>query len=215
MSVGSSCNACEEAEEVRAAVLEMDPDGKNQKFFAKVCAMRLGCAGSERACCNQHGMDHLAIITADTMYLIRDGGNYGWPYCYQSGAGRFPDVKFNAGSKKLNCRTVPPAFAAFDAHSSPLGFEYFDGLDMGPVSKSGYGGPLRDYFLVALHGSTKTNLKRGYRVVRVRGNSEPTKQDPTPLPPGRKTSSTGFYRVEKFSGGRRHHELWRRRIFAD
>ena len=35
VSVGSSCNACEEKEEVRASVLEMDPVGKNQKFFAR------------------------------------------------------------------------------------------------------------------------------------------------------------------------------------
>ena len=46
-------------------------------------------------------------------------------------------------------------------------------MDMGPVSKSGYGGPLRDAFLVALHGSTKKGLARGYRVVRIQKNSKP------------------------------------------
>jgi glucose/arabinose dehydrogenase len=45
---------------------------------------------------------------------------------------------------------------------------------MGPLPKSGVGSPLRDSFLVALHGSTKESLKRGYRVVRLRdGESEP------------------------------------------
>ena len=34
VSVGSSCNACEEKEDVRASVLEMDPDGKNKRHFA-------------------------------------------------------------------------------------------------------------------------------------------------------------------------------------
>lgn len=101
------------------------------------------------------------------MYLLEDGKNYGWPFCYQSGLGRFPDPKFNPGGKKMNCREVPQAFAAFDAHSSPLGFEFFDSMDFGPVPKSGYGGPLRDSFLVALHGSTKRGLNRGYRVVRL------------------------------------------------
>ena len=69
---------------------------------------------------------------------------------------------------------MPVAFAAFDAHSSPLGFEFFDSIDMGPVPKSGYGGPLRDSFLVALHGSTKKNLNRGYRVVRLRAGRKPS-----------------------------------------
>ncbi len=35
VSVGSSCNACEEKEEVRATIIEMDPDGKNQRYFAR------------------------------------------------------------------------------------------------------------------------------------------------------------------------------------
>ena len=180
VAVGSSCNACEEAEEVRASVLEMEPDGKNQKRFARGLRNAVGLRWVNGGLfATNMGSDHLGDHKpADTMYAVKDGGNYGWPYCYQSGPGRFPDVKFNAGNKKLNCRQVPQAFAAFDAHSSPLGLEYFDSLDMGPVSKSGYGGPLRDYFLVALHGSTKKNLNRGYRVVRLRGNSEPTVQDP-------------------------------------
>jgi glucose/arabinose dehydrogenase len=94
------------------------------------------------------------------MYALQDGTNYGWPYCYQSGPGRFPDPKFNARSSKLNCRDVPAAYAAFDAHSSPLGLEYFDASSTPE---------LRDSFLVGLHGSTKENLNRGYRVVRLRG----------------------------------------------
>src|SRR5262249_51083452 len=35
VSVGSSCNACIEKEPVRASIIEMDPDGKNQRRFAK------------------------------------------------------------------------------------------------------------------------------------------------------------------------------------
>jgi len=83
------------------------------------------------------------------------------------------DPKFNPGGKKKYCKDVPLAFAAFDAHSSPLGFEFFDSLKLGPVPKSGYGGPLRNSFLVALHGSTKKSLNRGYRVVRLQENRKP------------------------------------------
>jgi glucose/arabinose dehydrogenase len=170
VSVGSSCNACEETEAVRASVVEMDPDGKNQRSFARGLRNAVGLRWFEdNLFATNMGADHLGDHKpADTMYLLKDGANYGWPYCFQSGPGRFPDKKFNAGSKKLNCRKVPAAFAAFDAHSSPLGLEYFDGMDFGPVSKSGAGSPLRDSFLVALHGSTKERINRGYRVVRLR-----------------------------------------------
>ncbi len=170
ISVGSSCNACEEKEEVRATVMEMDPDGKNQKYFSRGLRNAVGLRWiKDRLLATNMGSDHLGDHKpADTMYVVKDGTNFGWPYCYQSGVARLPDRQFNVGGKKLNCRNVPVALAAFAAHSSPLGFEFFSSLDMGPVSKSGYGGPLRDSFLVALHGSTKKSLNRGYRVVRVR-----------------------------------------------
>ncbi len=176
ISVGSSCNACEEKEDVRASVLEMDPDGKNQHHFARGLRNAVGLRWIDgQLIATNMGSDHLGDHKpADTMYVLSNGGNYGWPYCYQSGITRLEDRGFNLGGKKLNCRTVPVAFAAFDAHSSPLGFEFFSSMDLGPVSKSGYGGPLRDSFLIALHGSTKKSLNRGYRVVRVRQDAKPS-----------------------------------------
>ena len=175
VSVGSSCNACEEKEDVRASILEMDPDGKNKRHFARGLHNAVGLRWiGDRLYATNMGSDHLGDHKpADTMYAVKDGMNYGWPYCYQSGVTRLEDPKFNPGGKKETCREVPVAFAAFDAHSSPLGFEFFDSLDMGPVPKSGYSGPLRDSFLVALHGSTKKALNRGYRVVRVREDRKP------------------------------------------
>jgi len=194
VSVGSSCNACEEKEEVRASVLEMDPDGSNQKYIAHGLRNAVGLRwidGSLYA--TNMGADHLGVDKpADTMYVLKKGTNYGWPYCYQSGTARLADPKFNPGGKKLKCTNVPLAFAAFDAHSSPLGFEFFNGSDMGPVPKSGEGGWLRDSFFVALHGSTRKSLARGYRVVR--------------LPPGRKNADApedfinGFIAAGRING---------------
>ncbi len=164
VAVGSSCNACEEKEPVRASILEMDPDGRNQRHFARGLRNAVGLRWiKDGLVATNMGSDHLGDHKpADTMYLVRDGGNFGWPYCYQSGPGRFPDPKFNPGGQKLNCREIPAAYIAFDAHSSPLGFEYFDARANPELS---------DSYLVALHGSTKKSLKRGYRVVRVREGS--------------------------------------------
>jgi len=175
VSVGSSCNACEEKEEVRASILEMDPNGGNLRHFAKGLRNAVGLRWiKDHLYATNMGSDHLGDNKpADTMYAVRNGMNYGWPYCYQSGITRLPDPKFNPAGKKKRCRDVPVALAAFDAHSSPLGLEFFNSLDMGPVPKSGYGGLLRDYFLVALHGSTKKGLNRGYRVVRLREDRKP------------------------------------------
>jgi glucose/arabinose dehydrogenase len=140
----------------------MDPDGANQRYYAKGLRNAVGLRWvGGKLFATDMGSDHLGDgKPADTMYVVRDGGNYGWPYCFQSGYKIFADAKFNPGGTRMKCRDVPVANAAFDAHSSPLGFEYF-----GAESDAA----LRNSFLVALHGSTKERLNRGYRVARIRG----------------------------------------------
>ena len=165
VSVGSSCNACVETEEVRASILEMEPDGKHQRHYARGMRNAVGLRWvGGRLYATDMGADHLGVDKpADTMYAVRDGANYGWPFCYQSGARVFADPKFNPRGARWNCRNAPVAYSAFDAHSAPLGLEYFAEGSVPELSGS---------FLVALHGSTRKSLGRGYRVVRVAGNAQ-------------------------------------------
>jgi glucose/arabinose dehydrogenase len=160
VSVGSSCNACIEKEEVRATVLEMNPDGGNRRVYARGLRNAVGLRWvGERLFATEMGADHLGKDKpADAMYALREGANYGWPYCYRSGRKVYADAKFNPRGKKFSCRNVPAALAVFDSHSAPLGLEHFD---------AGGAHGLSDSFLVALHGSTTRSLRRGYRVVRV------------------------------------------------
>lgn len=153
VAVGSSCNACEEKEEVRATIVEMDPDGKNQRYFARGLRNAVGLRWTNgKLYATNMGADHLGDNRpADTFYAVESGKHYGWPYCFQAGSRVYSDPKFNAGGK-FDCRKVPTALTALPAHSSPLGLEYFDGS-----------------FLVALHGPLIKRLqsKRGYSVVRI------------------------------------------------
>jgi glucose/arabinose dehydrogenase len=166
VSVGSSCNACEEKEEVRASILEMDPDGKNQRHFARGLRNAVGLRWIEgQIYATNMGADHLGPNRpADTLSHIKNGTNYGWPFCFQSGPKVYVDPKLNPGGNKTDCSKVPSADVAFGAHSSPLGLEYF-GQPSPPE--------LRGSFLVALHGSTTKRLGRGYRVVRLPDLSSP------------------------------------------
>jgi glucose/arabinose dehydrogenase len=174
VAVGSSCNACEEKEEVRASVLEMDPDGKNLRHFARGLRNAVGLRWTKgRLYATNMGSDHLGDNRpADTFYAIEDGKNYGWPYCFQVASKIYPDPKFNTTGEKFDCSKVPSALTPFPAHSSPLGLEYFDSS-----------------FLVALHGSTKKSLRRGYRVVRI-PESGGTMED----------FITGFFQLGKING---------------
>ncbi|MGH9875972.1 MAG: PQQ-dependent sugar dehydrogenase, partial [Pyrinomonadaceae bacterium] len=60
VSVGSSCNACEEKEEVRASILEMDPDGKHLRKFARGLRNAVGLRWiRDRLYATNMGSDHL------------------------------------------------------------------------------------------------------------------------------------------------------------
>jgi len=162
VSVGSSCNACEESEPIRASVLEMDLDGANQRIFASGLRNAVGMKWvNGQLFVTNMGADHLGDFTPDdTMYIVEANKNYGWPYCFQYRKKMFADFGFLTSDKRIDCATVPPAYVGFSAHSSPLGFEYFDSSNNNPA--------LKDSFIVALHGSSKKSLRRGYSLMRVR-----------------------------------------------
>src|SRR4029079_12125607 len=160
VSVGSSCNACAEKEDVRASILEMDPDGTNQRHFARGLrnAVGLRWVNSQLFATNM-GADHLGLNRpADTMGVLKDNTNYGWPYCFQSGSRIFVDQKLNPRGSKFDCSKSPAFMVDLGAHTAPLGLEYFD---------SNSSTDLKGSFLVALHGSTNKRIARGYRVTKV------------------------------------------------
>ncbi len=166
VSVGSSCNACVEKEAVRATVLTMDPDGKNQRTWARGLrnAVGLKWVGSDLFATNM-GADHLGDgLPDDTLLSLKDGAHYGWPYCYVSRSGVDYDSKYNPAGKKFDCATVPAADNTFAAHSAPLGLEYFDSNQDPTLQKS---------FLVALHGSGNRRIGNGYTIVQVREGEAP------------------------------------------
>jgi len=159
VSVGSSCNSCVEKEKVRASVLEMNPDGSGQKYFATGLRNSVGLkwVGKVLFAANQ-GSDHLGLNRPDeTFYALRSGTNYGWPYCHQAQGKIIADPEFK---RPGGCRGMPVSYAFFPSHSSALGFEYFDGATTDD--------DLKNAFLVSLHGSTDKAIGHGYRIVLMR-----------------------------------------------
>jgi glucose/arabinose dehydrogenase len=159
ISVGSSCNSCVEKERVRASVIEMNPDGSDQREFARGLrnAVGLKWIGNVLWASNQ-GSDHLGLEKPDeTFYALKDGTDYGWPYCHSSNGRIFPDPVLKRAS---GCAGVPAPYAYFPAHSSALGFDYFDDADA-PAT-------IKNAFLVSLHGSTNKRIGHGYKIVSMR-----------------------------------------------
>lgn len=171
VSVGSSCNACDEEasekERARATVQEMNVDGTGQRTFAKGLRNAVGLkwiAGALWA--TNQGSDHLGLDKPDeTFYALKDGADYGWASCYQANGKIFFDKtkpgKLKKPTKRLkSCSDVPVSYAYFPSRSSALGFDYFDAPDTDEIIKNA--------FLVSLHGSTDKNIGHGYKIVIMR-----------------------------------------------
>lgn len=157
VSVGSSCNSCEEKEKVRATVLEMDPDGKNSRVFARGLRNAVSVKWLNNALwATNQGSDHLGTTKPDeTMYSLKANADYGWPYCHSSNGRIFADPKIK---RRGGCANVTRPDLYFPARSSAMGFDFFD---------STADSTLRDSYLVSLHGSTNKAIGHGYKVVSV------------------------------------------------
>ena len=159
VSVGSSCNACIETEDVRATILEMDPDGGNGRIYATGLrnAVGLRWIGDELFATGM-GSDHLGTDAPDdVLFHIEEGKHYGWPFHYQVGEELIADTAY----LKPNMRVMAPtkAYAPLGARVAPLGFDLF----------VGFADPrLANWFVVALHGSSIVKMGKGYAIVRVR-----------------------------------------------
>ena len=95
VSVGSSCNYCQEDEVLRASVLSMDPDGKHQRLEAQglrnaVDLHQVSEIENGALFATNMGDDHLGSeLPEDTFFELAMSAtpppNYGWPACYFAG----------------------------------------------------------------------------------------------------------------------------------
>ncbi|HMG85655.1 MAG TPA: hypothetical protein VK574_07920 [Terracidiphilus sp.] len=92
VSIGSSCNYCQEDEVLRASVVSMDPDGKHQKIEAQglrnaVDLQQVDEIDGGMIFATNMGDDHLGDkLPEDTFFELniaaKQPPNYGWPTCY-------------------------------------------------------------------------------------------------------------------------------------
>ena len=159
ISVGSSCNACEEKDPRRAKILAVDPDGGELTTFASGLRNSVFMAVhplSKHVWATEMGRDYLGDdLPPDEINLILEGRDYGWPYCYGK---RVHDDTFDpSGAHREFCGETIPSFIDIPAHSAPLGLAFF------PAE---WPQEFRYNLLVAYHGSWNRTEPTGYKVVR-------------------------------------------------
>ena len=166
LSVGSSCNLCEERDPQRAAVLRVPKAGGTVEIYARGLRNAVGLRINPQdgtLWTTDNGRDWLGDnLPPEEINIVAGPGNYGWPYCYGK---NIPDPDYNDPAR---CRTAIPPALELPAHNAPLGFDFYRGEQFPPEYRG-------DVF-VALHGSWNRSTPGGYKVARVRvENGRPTR----------------------------------------
>jgi len=164
VSIGSSCNVCEEKDPRRAAMLRMQLDGSGQEILATGLRNSVGFdwrPATGELFATDNGRDLLGDdFPPCELNRITPGGFYGWPY---ANGDNVPDPDFGSG-QEARIATASAPVHSFRAHNAPLGIAF---LRHQPAGDAYQGAAL-----VALHGSWNRTRKDGYKVVSLHWNGD-------------------------------------------
>lgn len=162
IAVGSGSNAGEhgmENEVRRACVLEVNPDGSNERIYASGLRNGQGMAyapGTGTLWISVNERDELGDeLVPDYMTSVKPGGFYGWPYAYW---GKHPDPRLEGARPDLVEKSITPDLS-LGAHTASLGLA-FD-------QKGIFPGKYKGGAFIGQHGSWNRSEFSGYRVAFV------------------------------------------------
>ncbi len=162
ISVGSSCNVCNEEDWRRAKILASNADGYDLGLFASGLRNSVFMAihpVTGQIWATEMGRDYLGDeLPPDEINVIEEGKDYGWPLCYGK---NIHDTDFNKNTV-TPCKEpiMRASYIDIPAHSAPLGLAFFPG--------DGWPKEYRGNLLVAYHGSWNRSEPTGYKIVRYR-----------------------------------------------
>lgn len=190
VAVGSSTNVGEDgidAEQNRAAVLEVDPKTGDYRIFAGGMRNPVGMAWepvTQQLWTVVNERDEMGgDLVPDYLTAVQFGGFYGWPYYYWGG---YTDHRAPEPERDLRQYTTRPDYA-LGAHVSALGLSFAEGEKLGPQYADGA--------FVGLHGSWNRRPLSGYKVIFVPFG----KGQPIGMP---KDVLTGFLNKDEQAQGR-------------
>jgi len=175
ISVGSTCNACNESNPENATMLRSTPDGKSRTIFASGLRNTIGFDWN-RQTGELWGLDHGIDLLGDEVQpeelnRLEQGKQYGWPHVY--GAGDiYPQSTPVGGLTKEQWRDQSmPMVIGYTAHAAPMQMKFYSGSAF-PAEYQG------DAF-ATMRGSWNRNPASGYEVVRIHfDNGQPKTIEP-------------------------------------
>jgi glucose/arabinose dehydrogenase len=168
VSVGSSCNLCEEKDERIAAVVRYNLDGTGQEIFAKGLRNSVGLYFVQKSGLRSEiwSVDNGRDLLGDDLppeevnvqAVDEVGKHFGWPYCYGE---QIANPEYSDKSEYCKTQTVSPKYQ-MQAHSAPLGLTF--------VNSESFPESLRDNLIVSMHGSWNRTTPTGYKLIRIEDN---------------------------------------------
>ena len=163
ITVGSTCNACNESNPENATVLAASPDGKHRAIFASGLRNTIGIdwqPGTRQLWGFDHGMDTLGDdVQAEELNRIEYGKQYGWPHVYGAGGINPQSTPVGDITKEQWKARSEPMVLGYTAHAAPMQFLFYTG----GAFPSAYQG---DAF-ATMRGSWNRAKASGYEIVRV------------------------------------------------
>ncbi|PWE52963.1 PEBP family protein [Metarhizobium album] len=175
ISVGSTCNACNESNAENATVLRATPDGKSRTIFASGLRNTIGFDWN-RETGELWGVDHGIDLLGDEVQpeelnRLEQGKQYGWPHVFGEGD-LYPQSTPVGGVTKEQWRDQSEAMViGYTAHAAPMQMKFYSGTAF-PAEYAG------DAF-ATMRGSWNRNPASGYEIVRIHfENGEPKSIEP-------------------------------------
>lgn len=174
ISVGSTCNECEERNNLNATMVRVHPDGSGLEVVATGLRNTIGFAFQPQTGALyglDDGVDWLGNDTQrEELNRIEKGKKYGWPYIFgdgQKNAYREPPKGTLDDWDKSSERPV----LTWTAHAASMQMVFYTGGQF-PADYKGDA-------LATMHGSWNRNPPSGYEVVRIHfNNGKPEKIEP-------------------------------------
>jgi Raf kinase inhibitor-like YbhB/YbcL family protein len=175
ISIGSTCNVCNESNAENATIVRASPDGKSRTIFASGLRNTIGFdwnTGTGELWGLDHGIDFLGDeVQPEELNKLELGKQYGWPHVYGKGD-IYPQSTPVGGITKEQWRDQSvPMVIGYTAHAAPMQFKFYSGKSF-PAEFAG------DAF-ATMRGSWNRNPASGYEIVRIHfENGEPKKFEP-------------------------------------
>lgn len=161
ISIGSSCNACDEESPLRATIQKIDLATGAMTEYAKGLRNSVFMAlhpVTGELWATENSRDLIGDdIPPDEINIVRQGEDYGWPICYGK---NIHDTDFDTRQYIQNpCNDKAASHVDIPAHSAALGLAF--------VPEEGWPEEYWHDALVAYHGSWNRSTPTGYKVVRI------------------------------------------------